>query len=116
MTIAPIGNLATIQSAHVEAPTQAAGTSEAPNAGESQASGAASGEGGFSGALGQALNSLEGSQAAGETAAAQVATGSTSNPEAAVTKVMDAELEMQLASQIRSKASEAVNTIFQTQI
>jgi flagellar hook-basal body complex protein FliE len=122
MTIAPIGTLATVQGGLAE---PLAHTTRAPevapaNTGETQAPGAQAagggGEGGFSGALGQALNSLEGSQATGEAAAAQVATGSTSNPEGAVVKVMDAELEMQLASQVRAKASEALQTIFQTQV
>jgi len=122
--IAPIGSLASPQGLLTEPVSQGAGTqevaastgaSEAPATG-SPSSVATSGEGSFSNALGQALNSLESSQAAGETAAAQVATGKTSNPEGAVVKVMNAELEMQLASQIRSKASEALETIFQTQV
>jgi flagellar hook-basal body complex protein FliE len=139
MTIPPIGNVAALQGATTGSLSQTAGARQAglanageaglaiapeagpANAGEAQAAGSpgatgASGEGSFSGALGQALNALEGSQAAGESAASQVATGTTSNPEGAVVKVMDAELEMQLASQVRSKATEALQTIFQTQV
>jgi len=123
MTIPAIGSLASLQGAHSEALAQSAPAAETaatggaePGVSSSQAPAEVSGEGSFAGALGQALGALESSLAAGETAAAQVATGSTSNPEAAVVKVTDAELEMQLANQIRSKASEAVQTIFQTQV
>jgi flagellar hook-basal body complex protein FliE len=110
MSIAPIGGLGPVQIGSLGTETQAAGT------GEAQAPGAASGEGSFAGTLGKALESLEGSQASAESAAAQVATGTTSNPEGAVVKTMNAQLEMQLASQIRSKATEALQTVFQTQV
>lgn len=119
MTVLPIGSIGAHLTA-IEAPSQAGGATEAPGLAEGQtpSSGveAAGRENTFAGALGQALNSLESSQAAGETASAQVATGTTSDPEGAVVKAMDAELEMQLASQIRTKATEAVQTIFQTQV
>ncbi len=81
-----------------------------------EASGAGGGEGGFAGALGKAISSLEGSQKAAESAAQGVATGTVSNPESAVVTVENAQLEMQLASQMRSKATEALQSIFQTQI
>ena len=118
MSIAPIGGLGPVQIGSLAPQTQAAGTgeSQATGAGEAQATGSASGEGSFSGALGKALESLEGSQASAEAGATQVATGTTSNPEGAVVKTMNAELEMQLASQLRNKATEAVQTIFQTQV
>lgn len=81
-----------------------------------EAAGATGGEGSFAGALGKAISSLEASQNAAETAAKGVATGTTSNPEAAVVTVENAQLEMQLASQMRAKATEALQSIFQTQI
>jgi flagellar hook-basal body complex protein FliE len=78
--------------------------------------GTAGGEGNFAGALGKAISSLEASQNAAQSAATGVATGTTSNPEAAVVTVENAQLEMQLASQMRAKATEALQSIFQTQI
>lgn len=92
-------------------------TSSAPaEAGTTEAAGATGGEGGFAGALGKAISSLEASQNAAEAAAKGVATGTTSNPEAAVVTVENAQLEMQFASQMRAKATEALQNIFQTQI
>ncbi|HEV7941320.1 MAG TPA: flagellar hook-basal body complex protein FliE [Solirubrobacteraceae bacterium] len=85
-------------------------------AGGPEAAGAAGGEGSFAGALGKAVSSLEASQNAAQSAATGVATGTTSNPEAAVVTVENAQLEMQLASQMRAKATEALQNIFQTQI
>lgn len=97
-------------------PTEGASGVESAAGAESSGGGeSATGEG-FAGALGKALNALESSQASGETAAAQVATGTSSDPEAAVVSVSNAELEMQLASQVRTKATEALNSIFQTQV
>lgn len=93
-------------------PTEAAGTEVAG----SEATGAAGGEGSFAGALGKAISSLEASQSAAQSAAKGVATGTVSNPESAVVTVENAQLEMQLASQMRAKATEALQSIFQTQI
>jgi flagellar hook-basal body complex protein FliE len=72
--------------------------------------------GGFSGALSGAISSLESSQQSADSAAQALATGSVSDPESAVVTVQDAQLEMQLASQIRTKATEAAQSIFQTQV
>jgi flagellar hook-basal body complex protein FliE len=92
-------------------------TSPAPaEAGGAEAAGTGGGQGGFAGALGKAISSLEASQNAGEAAAKGVATGTTSNPEAAVVAVQNAQLEMQFASQMRAKATEALQSIFATQI
>lgn len=90
----------------------------APLQGSSQpeAAGATGGEGGFGSALSKAISSLEASQTAGEAAAQGVATGTVSNPESAVVTVENAQLEMQLASQVRTKATEALTNIFSTQI
>lgn len=104
--IAPIGNLGVhVGSLHG---TGGSGASE-PKTSE------AGGEG-FAGALGKAIDSLEQSQTAAAEASQAVATGTSSNPESAVVTVQNAELEMQLAAQIRTKATEAVQSIFQTQI
>jgi len=70
----------------------------------------------FGGALTDAISSLEEGQQSAAAASQALATGKVSDPEAAVTTVEDAALEMQLASQIRTKATEAAQTIFQTQV
>jgi flagellar hook-basal body complex protein FliE len=72
--------------------------------------------GGFSGALTNAISSLEQTQQSSDSASQALATGSISDPESAVVTVQDAQLEMQLAAQIRTKATEAVQSIFQTQV
>ena len=70
----------------------------------------------FSGALTSALNGLESTQAAGTTAAQQLATGQLTDPTQAVTAVENASLAMDLASQIRTKLVESVQNVFQTQV
>ncbi len=72
--------------------------------------------GGFGGALTQAISSLDQTQQSAAGAAQALATGTASNPESAVVTVEDAQLAMQLASQIRTKAVEAAQQIFQTQV
>lgn len=107
--IAPVGG---VGGGFSVAPLTSSGAGEAAGT-EAAASG---GEGGFAGALGKALSSLEASQTSAEAAAKGVATGTASNPESAVVTVENAQLEMQLASQMRTKATEALQNIFQTQI
>ncbi len=70
----------------------------------------------FGSALTEAISSLEEGQQSAASASQALATGKVSDPEAAVTTVEDAALEMQLAAQIRTKAAEAAQTIFQTQV
>ncbi len=72
--------------------------------------------GSFGGALTQAISSLESSQTSADAASQALATGTVKDPEAAISTVEDAALEMQLAAQIRTKAVEATQTIFQTQV
>jgi flagellar hook-basal body complex protein FliE len=72
--------------------------------------------GGFGDALTQAISQLEGSQQNASAASQALATGNTSDPEAAVVTVADAQLAMQLASQLRTKGTEALQQIFQTQV
>jgi flagellar hook-basal body complex protein FliE len=72
--------------------------------------------GGFDEALTGAISSLERSQQSADGAAQALATGTAGDPEGAVLAVQDAQLEMQLASQIRTKATEAIQSIFQTQV
>ncbi len=91
------------------APSGVEGTGGAEGAGGSES-------GGFGDALTQAISSLEKSQQSADGAAQALATGTASNPESAVVTVEDAQLAMQLASQIRTKAVEATQQIFQTQV
>jgi flagellar hook-basal body complex protein FliE len=72
--------------------------------------------GGFGEALTQAISSLDKTQQSADGAAQALATGTASNPESAVVTVENAQLAMQLASQIRTKAVEAAQQIFQTQL
>jgi flagellar hook-basal body complex protein FliE len=79
--------------------------------------GAGGGEsGGFGEALTQAISSLQQTQTSADSAAQALATGTAANPESAVVTVENAQLAMQLASQIRTKAVEAAQQIFQTQV
>jgi len=73
-------------------------------------------DGSFGSALTGAINSLEASQASSTTAAQQLATGQLADPTQAITAVENASLAMDLASQIRTKLVDAVNTVFQTQM
>jgi flagellar hook-basal body complex protein FliE len=91
----------------------------APAGAPEPALGGAAGTGpgnGFSGALTEAISSLEKTQQSGDSAAQGLASGTVSDPESAVVTVQDAQLAMQLASQIRTKAVEAATSIFQTQV
>jgi flagellar hook-basal body complex protein FliE len=72
--------------------------------------------GGFGEALTQAITSLDKTQQSANGAAQALATGTAANPESAVVTVENAQLAMQLASQIRTKAVEATQQIFQTQV
>jgi len=71
---------------------------------------------GFSDMLGQSLQSLADSQTEAASASQALATGQTSDPTAVVMAVERAQLAMQLASQIRTKAVEAAQDIFHTQV
>jgi flagellar hook-basal body complex protein FliE len=85
-------------------------------AGLEGAAGAERATGGFGEALTQAISSLEQSQQSADGAAQSLATGTAANPESAVVTVEDAQLAMQLASQIRNKAVEGVQQLFQIQM
>jgi len=71
---------------------------------------------GFGDLLGESLSSLATSQQEAADAAQALATGQASDPTTVVMAVERAQLAMQLASQIRTKAVEAAQTIFQTQV
>jgi len=71
---------------------------------------------GFGGELTEAISSLEQTQNSASSASQALATGTTSDPASAVVTVQDAQLAMELASQLRNKATEAVQSVFNTQV
>jgi flagellar hook-basal body complex protein FliE len=71
---------------------------------------------GFGGELTEAISSLEKTQDSASSASQALATGTVSDPESAVVTVQDAQLAMDLAAQIRAKATEAAQSIFNTQV
>jgi flagellar hook-basal body complex protein FliE len=101
---------------------QLEGAGQSALAGKTQGSSALAGVAGtgpgnsFSSALTEAVSSLEKTQQSSDAASQALATGTVSDPESAVVTVQDAQLAMQLASQIRNKAVEAATSIFQTQV
>ena len=80
------------------------------------AAAAADPAGGFGGMLSNAIGNLEKTQEAASTQATQLATGQTQDLSSVVTAVQEAQLSMELATQVRSKAVEAYTEIFHTQI
>lgn len=71
---------------------------------------------GFGAMLGHSLQALTATQEDAATASQQLATGQASDPTAVVMAVERAQLAMQLASQIRTKAVEAAQDLFHTQV
>lgn len=70
----------------------------------------------FGGVLADQLSTLEGMQAEASQQARALADGTATDVSAVVTSVEKARLSMQLASQIRTKAVDALQDIFHTQI
>jgi len=85
-------------------------------AGTAGTTGATGSGGGFGGFLSSKIGELESMQTQAASSAQALATGKASDPSAVVMAVEKARLSMQLASQIRTKAVEAVNDIFHTQV
>ena len=77
---------------------------------------ATQGGSGFGSMLSQSIQSLSDTQTQAADAAQSLATGQASDPTAVVMAVERAQLAMQLASQIRTKAVEAAQDIFHTQV
>jgi flagellar hook-basal body complex protein FliE len=78
---------------------------------------AAGGSGsGFGGVLAQQIGNLADLQETAAAASQSLANGTATDVSSVVTAVEKAQLAMQLAGQIRSKGSEAINDIFHTQI
>ncbi len=95
--------------------TQAtAGVGAEPTVGSSEAASGSSGS--FGSELTQAISSLEQTQQSANSASQALATGKVTDPESAVVTVEDAQMAMDLASQLRTKATEAVQNIFATQV
>ncbi len=76
----------------------------------------ATGDGDFGGALGKAITSLQAAQEEGAQGAQALAAGTATDPTAVVMSVERARLSMQLAAQIRTKAVEAAQDLFHTQV
>jgi flagellar hook-basal body complex protein FliE len=83
---------------------------------EAPAQQSAGGGADFGALVGQSLKSLQATQDQAAQASLDLATGQASDPTAVVMAVERAQLAMQLASQIRTKAVEAAQTLFQTQV
>lgn len=92
---------------------QAAGAAQSAQAGAVESGGES---GGFGAALTEAVASLEKTQLSSDSASQALATGKVADPESAVVTVEDAQMSMDLASQLRTKGTEAVQSIFQTQV
>jgi flagellar hook-basal body complex protein FliE len=112
MIVPPVGGLGAgaelgLGSVEGAGSTQSTGGSAAVGGGES---------GSFGSELTDAISSLEKTQQSSDSASQALATGTVKDPEAAVTTVEDAQMAMELASQLRTKATEAVQNIFQTQV
>ena len=71
---------------------------------------------GFGSMLGDAIGKLDQSQTQAAQASQSLIDGTATDPSSVVMQVERAQLAMQLASQIRTKATEAYQTIFQTQV
>jgi flagellar hook-basal body complex protein FliE len=114
MSIAPIGALGGLELKTIEATPHATPSTEV--AGTESTQGASGGGGGFAGALTKAVNSLEAAQTSASEAAKAVALGTTTDPESAIVAIQNAKLEMEMASQVRTKATEALTNLFETQV
>jgi flagellar hook-basal body complex protein FliE len=71
---------------------------------------------GFGGMLSNSIKSLEKTQDDAASASQALASGQATDPTAVVMAVERAQLSMQLAGQIRTKAVEAANEIFHTSV
>jgi flagellar hook-basal body complex protein FliE len=117
MIVPPIGGLGGLSLGAAEGLAQGspAGAAEGLAQG-AQATGGTAPSSGFGGELTEAISSLEKTQQSANGASQALASGKVADPESAVVTVEDAQMAMQLASQIRTKATEAAQSIFQTQV
>ena len=77
---------------------------------------AADPSGGFGSMLSGAIDNLQQTQVNAAQQSQALATGQTQDVTSVVTAVQEASLSMQLASQVRNKATEAYSEIFHTQV
>ena len=110
-----IPGVGTVGTSPSVAPTAAPATAGG-EATTSAATNAAGEGGGFGEALTSAISSLDQTQQSASRAAQALSTGTASSPEGAIVAIDEAQLAMQLAGQIRTKATEATQQIFQTQV
>ena len=75
-----------------------------------------SGQGGFGTELTNAISSLEQTQTDAASASQSLVAGTATDPTQVVMAVERARLAMQMASQIRTKAVDAFNDVFHTQV
>jgi flagellar hook-basal body complex protein FliE len=108
----PISQMAVPKAAGGEWSVGSLGGAEKP----AGAAGASDAAGGFGHMLSNAIGNLEKTQEAASTQATELATGKTQDLSSVVTAVQEAQLSMELATQVRSKAVEAYTEIFHTQI
>lgn len=83
---------------------------------ENAGGGAKGGGGGFGAALGDALKQIDASQATADTQAQALATGKATDLSSVVMSVEKASLEVQLATQVRAKSTDAFNEIMRMQV
>lgn len=110
--IPPVGAASPLGSDALISPIGGLGSSA--QIGASNPAGASGGT--FSQALTGAVNSLQSSVDTANTAGQGLATGAVTDPTQAITAVENAQIAMELASQISSKATQDVQTIFSTQL
>lgn len=84
--------------------------------GSALSSGSGSGSGGFGSVLTSAISSLNASQNTASSDSVALATGQASDVTSVVTDIEKANLEMQLAVQVRNKAVDAYEEIMRMQI
>ncbi len=77
---------------------------------------ATDGSGGFGGMLSQQISNLQKTQTDAATASQELATGQTDDVASVVSSVERARLSMELASTLRTKAVDAYQEIFRTQV
>jgi flagellar hook-basal body complex protein FliE len=108
MTLPPVAALGPEwQIPGIGAPTDAAVPSDVA---------APAGSDSFGGVLAQQVGKLTDLQESAATASQSLANGTATDVSSVVTAVEKAQLAMQLAGQIRTRGSEAINDIFHTQI
>jgi flagellar hook-basal body complex protein FliE len=117
--IPPIGGLGGLSLGGSQGLTSASSTgAEVPAQGSTGgAEGLSGGEPvSFGSSLSGAISSLEKTQTSADAASQSLAMGTAKDPESAVVTVEDAQMAMDLASTIRTKATEVAQNIFQTQV